>query len=298
MEIFKMAEYYASLCGNVRNKEALALFMKAAVSVESGIHSRLIVPVPYSDKVYSDLLRQGRSLFREYTGSNNFGLHAYPTSGNHIGPLQISSGYMQFAIAKDELFTNCRTNLFDSFNATAGKMDNSLRIFRRLNVDRTLPNTRHAMVALYAIAHNYGESIFTLQDNARTSVNGEIYRPSGAFNWARAVGSQENVLMIREYIRRKNIQYYQLSTCGELAWSVYNNARSRMIRTHGSFGNADIDGVSGINDLKREVFTAREYSASYLGSRNEKLFFPIKVLISAVIMEEKFAQCTWHGGLK
>ena len=298
LEIYQFAEHYADLCGNVKNKSALSLFLMAAVPIESGVHSKLIVPVPYSDKIYTDLLKRGKSLFREYTSSNNFGLYAYPATGNYVGPLQIGSNYFTFAIAKDELFTSDRTNLPDSFNAVAGKMNNSLGIFKRLNNSRTLPNTKYGMVALYAIAHNYGESVFTLKDDAKTSVNGEIYRPSGAFNWAKAVGSAENVLMIQEYIQRKGILYYDQSTCKELVWAVYCNARASMIRTHGSFGNADIDGVSGENGHKREVFTAKEFSTSYLGSRNEKVMFPIKVLISAVIVEERYALCSWSGNLK
>jgi len=71
-----------------------------------------------------------------------------------------------------------------------------------------------------------------------------------------------------------------------------------MLRTHGSFGNADIDGISGENGHKREVFTAKEFSASYLGSRNEKLFFPIKLIISAAIIEERYNKCSWSGRLK
>ena len=274
MEIYQFAEYYADLCGNVKNKSALSLFMMAAIPVESGVHSKLIVPVPYSEKAYSNQLKQGRSLFREYTSADNFDLYTYP-SGNYAGPLQIAPAYFQFAIAKNELFTSDRTNLPDSFNAVAGKMNNSLGVFRRLDTSRTLPNNKYAMVALYAIAHGYGESVFTLPDDGNTSVNGEIFRPYGAFNWAKAVGSQENVLMIREYIQRKGIQYYDISSCGDLVWAVYCNARTGMIRTHGSLGDADIDGISGENDYKREVFTAKEFSASYLGSRNEKLFFTI-----------------------
>jgi hypothetical protein len=292
MEIYRLAEHYADLCGNVKNKSALSLFLMAAIPVESGVHSGLIVPVPHSETVYAGLLTEGRSLFREYTGGNSFGLYAYPPEDDYAGPLQISPAYFRFAIAENELLTHDRTHLPDSFNAVAGKMDQSLGIFRRRQNIRELPNTRYAMTALYAIAHGYGESVFTCGDDYETSVNGEIFRPFGAFNWAKAVGAPENVLMIREFIRKTGVRYYDSSACGELAWAVYCNARESMIRAHGSFGYAELDGVSGENDYKREVFIAKEFSESYLGGRNEKLFSPIKVLISAVIIEERYAQCS------
>lgn len=299
-EILDVAYRYMERATYFPNTDAGALYLVAATSQEntgSGDED-VFANIRMTAEVYAKY----PNALQGFSTQTRFGLQAY--SGYYVGPLSLSPSFLSSGSIEDELgligvssprkdITGAigdRSNWYDTCNMAADSLDSIWFEYKQhTEFKRGFdPSNKYAVVALTAMSMHQGCSLLTEKDDFMPSGQAENATPQFWFDWCNLMAQQKYIDCIRLSVRKIQPSKYgndkQINE--EIIIPIMNSLKAEALRMRSDFFGEDRY-QAGSN----WVSGATAYNA-YVGSAGEKTSAALKVLVSYIIMEERY-QGAW-----
>lgn len=297
-EILEAAYSYMEDTSYFPNRDAGALYMVAATSQEnrgSG-NSNIFSGVRMTEEVY----RSNPNALKAFSHNNTYGLDTY--SGRYLGPLSLSPDHLGKSIDAQEIGTigavngnrvdilgtrGDRMNWYDSCNMTAYMLDLAWKEYQtnpeyKRGID---VQNEYAVVAITAMSMHQGISVLGMPDDFLPSGQAECATPKFWFDWVNIMTQPKYIDTIRLYVNRtRPLSYTNDTTINqELIIPIMDSMKVDALAMNPNFFapsryQAGYNWIAGNRDER-----------AYVGGSGEKTSAALKVLVSYVIMEERYA---------
>lgn len=299
-EILDAAYRYMEKTSYFPNIDAGAMYLVAATSQEnSGSGDENIFA---NIRITAEVYEKYPNALQGYSTQTQYGLQSY--SGYHVGPLSLSPSFLNSGSIEDELGVigvdtprkditgtiGDRANWYDTCNMAADVLDGIwLEYFQHNEYRRGFDKTnKYAVVALTAMAMHQGSSLLTQDDNFMPTGQAENATPQFWFDWCNLMSQEKYIDCIRLKVRELHPMSYGNSreVNEEIVIPLMNSLKAEAIRMRPDF-------FSNSRYQARSNWVSGDTSyRAYVGAASEKTSAALKVLVSYIIMEERY-QGAW-----
>ncbi len=296
-EIYEAAYFYISkTC--FPNIDAGAMYLVAATSQENrgagdpNVFSAI--------RMTTDVYNRYPAALASFSCTNTYGLEPY--TGYHIGPLSLSPDFLNDAICPEELgrvgssyrirrdITGAigdRMNWYDSCNMACAKLDLLWSTYYNNQTNRRGTDIKnpYSVVAITSMAMHQGCSVLTEDDDFMPEDQAECATPAFWFDWCNIITQEKYIDTIRFYVDRYKPLAYEndIDINKELIIPIMDSAKEDALRMRSDFFS-----YARYQSVYNWVTGDKSYTG-YVGSPGEKTSAALKVLVSYIIMEERYA---------